>query len=111
LILLFWLALLLAVATVVILFVTRDDGLRSLALSLTGSVLLLFLMQQILGKQAVCPLCHASFGMGSACSRHRNARHIFGSYTLRKALSILIKRYFRCIYCGEATTLKKVRTR
>ncbi len=109
LILLFWTCLLLEIVSVVMLLVTGNSEFQWISITLVFLVLILFLMQHALAISAVCPLCHAPFKMGNTCSKHRSARHFFGSYTLRKAASILFKRYFRCIYCGEYTTLTKVR--
>lgn len=57
-------------------------------------------------RSARCPLCAVPVMAWMGCSKHRQARRLFGSYRLRVALSILFLGHFRCQFCNEPTTLK-----
>ncbi|MBK1882154.1 hypothetical protein JIN85_07000 [Luteolibacter pohnpeiensis] len=80
----------------------------SLGLLLVG--IILALIQWASAARARCPLCLTPSLANKACSRHRNAKKLMGSYKLRVATSITFKGNFRCPYCGEPT-LMEVRQR
>jgi hypothetical protein len=64
----------------------------------------------MLSGRARCPLCMVPPLQNRRCAKHRNALKLFGSHSLRVALSILFKDKFRCPYCGEPTAME-VRSR
>lgn len=86
--------------------VTFDREIMQLALALIGGTLLLAILQWCFACRARCPLCHAKSISNSGCSKHRNAKPLFGSYRLRVAATIIFRQYFRCPYCGESTVVK-----
>lgn len=53
-----------------------------------------------------CPLCMVQPLQNKGCSKHRNARTLFGSHRLKVAQSILVHDSFRCPYCGEPTVME-----
>lgn len=71
-----------------------------------GTALLLLLIQWIMSSRARCPLCVVQPLQRRACSKHREARRLLGSYRLRVALSILFRGWFRCPYCNEPTAME-----
>lgn len=86
--------------------VTSNTNLASLALGLMAGTVAVGVMQWIVAARARCPLCHAKSIARNGCSKHRNARALFGSYRLRVATSIIFQNKFRCPYCGESTAAK-----
>lgn len=48
-----------------------------------------------------CQLCQAAMMLPLKCTKNKNARSLFGSYRLRLALRVLIKKSYRCPACGE----------
>lgn len=83
--------------------ITADRNLASLALGLMIGTIAVGIIQWAVATRARCPLCHAKSIARNGCSKHRNARSLFGSYRLRVALSIIFQKKFRCPYCGEST--------
>lgn len=77
-----------------------------LALGLLGLTVALFIFQWLLAARCRCPLCLGLPLAHKACSKHRNATRLFGSYRLRVAHSIAWKGFFRCPYCGESTAME-----
>jgi len=67
---------------------------------------LVALTQWVTSTRARCPLCLTAVLADKSCSKHSNARSMFGSYRLRVAAAILFKNHFRCPYCGEPTVMK-----
>lgn len=86
--------------------VTSDRHLASLALGLMVGTVTVGITQWMVAARARCPLCHAKSIARNGCSKHRNARALFGSYRLRVAMSIIFQNKFRCPYCGESTAAK-----
>ena len=68
--------------------------------------IILALVQWGSAARARCPLCLTPSLTNKACSRHRNAKKLLGSYRLRVASSITFKGNFRCPYCGEPTVME-----
>jgi hypothetical protein len=85
---------------------TADRSLAFLALGLMGGTVAVAIIQWAVATRARCPLCHAKSIARNGCSKHRNARPLFGSYRLRVAVSIIFQNKFRCPYCGESTAAK-----
>lgn len=84
-----------------------DD--RNLTMIALGMVLLVFLMlilQCMISAKTNCPLCMTPVLAVKGCTKHRQAKPLFGSHRLRVALSILFKNSFRCPYCHEPTVLE-----
>lgn len=59
----------------------------------------------LLAKSARCPLCGTPVMGGAACVRHRMARRLFGSHSLRVAAYIGFRGQFTCPYCNESTAM------
>ena len=83
-----------------------DPRLSITGLSLLGATLLFTVIQWMFASAAKCPLCMMPVLSRKGCSRHRQAKSLFGSQRLRVALSILLKGSFRCPYCNEPTVLR-----
>lgn len=64
------------------------------------------LLQWMTSSKATCPLCHAKALASNRYSKHRTAKKLFGSYRLRVACSVILKKYFRCPSCGEPTAIQ-----
>lgn len=74
--------------------------------SLLMAICLLLLMAQcIAARRAGCPLCRTPVLASMGCVKHRNAKCLFGSYSLRVALWITFVQRFRCPYCNEPTSM------
>jgi hypothetical protein len=86
--------------------VVMDEKVMELALALIFGTTMLAIIQWSASRRACCPLCHARSISHSGCSKHRNARTLFGSYRLRVACAVIFREYFRCPYCGESTAVK-----
>lgn len=68
-----------------------------------GVGVLCLLLVSLMGARLRCPLCTMPVFHNRRCSRHRNAKALFGSHRLKVAITILLKGRFRCPYCGEPT--------
>ena len=77
-----------------------------LASSLVGVGIFLFIFQWMIASRARCPLCLTPSLSAKGCSKHRNAKSLFGSHRLRVATSIMFTNSFRCPYCNEPTALE-----
>lgn len=64
----------------------------------------LAILQWMVASRAGCTLCKTPVLGNQACSRHRQAKTVFGSYHARVALSIIFKNHFYCPYCNEPTS-------
>ncbi|MEO7098881.1 MAG: hypothetical protein ABI162_05935 [Luteolibacter sp.] len=64
------------------------------------------ILQWLLSARTRCPLCLTPVLADKDCSKHRNARKLFGSYRLRVALGILFRGTFKCPYCHEPTSVE-----
>ena len=66
----------------------------------------LAILQLLVASRARCPLCLTPVLAAKTCSRHRNAKTLFGSYRARVALTIIFKKQFYCPYYNEPTLLR-----
>ncbi len=87
-------------------FFNNDVQLSLYGLALAGVILLLAVMQLLFASAAKCPLCLMPVLCRKGCSTHRNAKRLLGSHRFYVALSILLKRNFRCPFCNEPTVLR-----
>ncbi len=87
-------------------FFYNDAQLSLYGLGLAGVTLLLALIQLLFASAAKCPLCLMPVLSRKGCSTHSNAKRFLGSHRLCVALSILLKRNFRCPFCNEPTVLR-----
>lgn len=69
------------------------------------SSMLVTIVQWIVATRVRCPLCMTQVLAHRSCSKHRRARTFLGSYRLRVAFAVLVRRSFRCPYCGEPTAM------
>lgn len=60
----------------------------------------------IIAGRLRCPLCMVPPLLNRRCSKHKEAKTLFGSHRLEVAQSILFKGSFRCPYCGEPTAME-----
>lgn len=67
----------------------------------------LAIIQWMVARKAKCPLCQTPILADKACSRHREAKTMFGSYHARVTLAIIFKNQFCCPYCNERTRLQQ----
>lgn len=68
---------------------------------------LVTILQWMVACKARCPLCQTPILADKTCSRHREAKTIFGSYHARVTLAIIFKNQFYCPYCNESTKLQQ----
>jgi len=83
-----------------------DNELALVALTAALLAAPVVLLQWMVAHRASCPLCLAPVLANKGCSRHREARTLFGSYRLRVALAVIFLNRFRCPFCGEPTVLE-----
>ncbi len=76
-------------------------GLACLAALVIG--MLIFLISK---NSLRCPLCRGQFLAGQACSKHRKAGSLIGSYRLKIVMCAFFIGRFRCQYCGEPVQVK-----
>ena len=96
-------------ATVVLLawsLLVDDRKMTTVAISVGGLAIFIFVVQCILATRALCPLCMTPVLASKACSKHRNARTLMGSHRLRVAVAVLFKGSFTCPYCHESSVLE-----
>ena len=58
------------------------------------------------GIKARCPLCFVPSFSHQQQSKNSRALHFLGSYRVFVALSVLLRGWFQCPYCGEKTVMK-----
>jgi hypothetical protein len=85
---------------------THDQEITVLGAALAGMGMLCGFTQFVLASKARCPLCMTPPLASKHCSKHREARRLFGSYRLRAAIWMLTRGHFRCPYCNEPTVLE-----
>lgn len=68
-----------------------------------GLGMVCLLMAWVVSARLRCPLCTMPVFQNRRCSKHRNAKPLFGSYRLKVAMTVLFQGRFRCPYCGEPT--------
>ncbi|NJM38426.1 MAG: hypothetical protein HC845_11525 [Akkermansiaceae bacterium] len=101
-----WLLVPAAIAILVYSLFHRLEHLTLVAFSLAGFAVLAGMFRWIFASRARCPLCMTPVLINKRCSKHRNAKSLFGSYGLRAALAITFKGHFRCPYCNEPSALQ-----
>ncbi len=77
-----------------------------LSLGMVGLTLVVIVLQWMVAARTRCPLCMTPVLATKACSKHRKAKRLFGSYRLKAALSMLTLGYFYCPYCNEPSVLE-----
>ena len=60
----------------------------------------------IAGMRARCPLCFVPSFSHQQQSKSSRALHVLGSYRVFVAISVLLRGWFQCPYCGENTAMK-----
>jgi len=74
-------------------------------LYISGGCLALFLLLQMIhsmeSSKIVCPNCRSQIMLIRSCTKHRDAKKLFGSYSLRLALQVVFTHAFRCQYCFQ----------
>lgn len=98
------------VGTLVYSIMTDDHSLAKIGIALIGSAVLVVILQFLIGQRARFPLCMTPVLASKGCSKHRQARTLFGSHRLRVAAAIVFTNRFKCPYCNESAELE-VRTR
>jgi len=84
----------------------HDKSLMITGIALLLATVILVIFQLIVSSRARCPLCLTPALASKACSKHRNAKRLLGSYRFRVATSIITNGHFRCPYCGEPTAIE-----
>ena len=86
--------------------VMHERTLTLVACGMLALAIVFAIIQFLTASRARCPLCLTPSLANKACSRHRNARKLLGSYRLRVAGTIVFQGKFRCPYCGEPTAME-----
>ncbi|MFT4176118.1 MAG: hypothetical protein QM627_05630 [Luteolibacter sp.] len=95
-----------AIGVLVYSLVIENREISWIAIGMFGGLAICAAWQWLLANHAKCPLCHVPSISHKRCSRHRNAKRLFGSFRFRVAASILLQNSFRCPYCGERSALE-----
>ena len=66
-----------------------------------ATLLLLQLYHFMECTKIVCPNCRSQLLKSRSCSKHRNAKKLFGSYLLRIAFQVIFTNKFRCHFCDN----------
>ena len=85
---------------------TRDPAVVRVFLWSAGSLPVLGIAYLAIGSRAKCPLCTNPPLTPRRCTKHRNAKRLFGSYRLKVAMSVFFNDSFVCPHCGEPTLLE-----
>ncbi len=64
------------------------------------------ILQWLFAERTNCPLCITPVLASRECTKNRHARKLIGSHRLHTALSILLRKSFRCPYCNEPTAVE-----
>ena len=76
-----------------------------LFLYISGGCLEVFLLLQMIhsmeSSKIVCPNCRSQIMLIRRCAKHREAKKLFGSYSLRLALQVIFTNTFRCQFCFQ----------
>jgi hypothetical protein len=100
---------LLLVATLVLLplsILTNDRQLTLIAMVLGIACIIVVIVQRIVARRALCPLCRTAVLSVRGCSKHRNAKKLMGSHRLHVAVALLARDSFTCPYCHEPSVLE-----
>jgi len=79
------------------------------SLGLLGFWILSLIVFYVKGSALRCSLCMAPLWSSRKCQKHKNAKKALGSYRLPVATSVLFKGHYRCPYCGEPFSAKKIK--
>jgi hypothetical protein len=96
----------LAAGILIVALITHDPDTTLISIGLVAATVLAVLLQWIFAARTNCPLCRTPVLANKGCSKHKNARKLFGSYRLRVSLTMLLKGRFRCPYCHETTAME-----
>ena len=100
-----WLLLPAAFIVLILAWVRIDRQLALLSVCLIAAAGVVGVIQWGLSALVRCPLCLTTPIARRACSKHRKAKRLLGSYRLRVACAVIFRKYFRCPYCGKTTTV------
>jgi cytochrome bd-type quinol oxidase subunit 1 len=101
-----WLLIPIALGVLIHSLIDREEQLTLTAFGLVCTAVLAGVFQWIFASRGRCPLCMTPVLINKRCSKHRNAKTLFGSYGLRAALAMIFKGCFRCPYCNEPSALQ-----
>ena len=70
-----------------------------------GACLALLILLQLFHvmecHKIICPDCRSQILKSRRCAKHRNAKKLFGSYSLRIAFQVIFSNKFRCHFCDN----------
>ena len=95
----------LALGTIIAATVQRSGAMLESGFQAAGFAVLVALLRWSVGRNARCPLCGTPVMGGAKCVRHRMARRLLGSHSLRVAAHIALRGQFVCPYCNETTAM------
>ncbi len=74
-------------------------------LYISGGCLALLLLLQMIhsmeNSKIVCPNCRSQIMLVRSCAKHRDAKKLLGSYSLRLAMQVVFTKTFRCQHCFQ----------
>lgn len=95
----------LALVACIIFFVLGAYHQEPFPLYIAGGCLALLLLLQMIhsmeNSKIVCPNCRSQLLVSRRCSKHKEAKKLFGSYTLRLAIHVIFSNSFRCHFCNQ----------
>lgn len=65
------------------------------------AALLLQMIHSLESGKVVCPNCRSQILQVRKCSKHKQAKKLLGSHSLRLAVQVVFSNWFRCQYCNE----------
>ena len=102
---LMWLMIFPTIGVIGCAFFFIDTELMETALYLMLGTTVLGSLKWLIARRARCPICRSLAINTDTCSRHRNAKKLLGSHGLLVACSVIFRKYFRCPYCNEPTSI------
>lgn len=104
-------SIIIAVGVVVTGLISKEHHITQYGAIIFGIGIICSLLFIILSYNWRCPLCVGAVWKKTSCRRNKNAIKSFGiSYRLGVALSTLLRKPYRCPYCGEKFSTTKSRS-
>ena len=90
---------------------SQELGLLYVAGALLGLYLLLQMIHSIESRKIICPNCRSQILLARRCAKHKEAKKLLGSHSLRVALQVVFSNRFLCQFCNETYQWRGKRAR